>query len=115
VGEAFARKMGASALLTGESLGQVASQTLRNMNTETQAIDMPIIRPLIGFDKEEIISIAKDIGTFEISIIPASGCGAAPKRASIDARIDNILREENKIEVESLLKSALEGIERLEL
>ena len=114
-GEAFARKIGADALLTGESLGQVASQTLRNMNTETQAIDIPVVRPLIGFDKEEIIAIAKEIGTFDISIIPSVCCTITPKRPSIDARIDDVMREEEKIDVSALLEKVMDGIERVEI
>ncbi len=114
-GEAFARKMGADALLTGESLGQVASQTLRNIHTESQAIEIPVVRPLIGFDKEEIIAIARDIGTFGISIIPSVCCTITPRRPSIDAKIDEIIREEEKIDVPSLLESVLDGITEVDV
>ena len=114
-GEAFAKKMGADALLTGESLGQVASQTLRNISTESQAIDIPVIRPLIGFDKEEIIAIAKEIGTFDISIIPSVCCTITPKRPSIDAKIEDVLREEGKIDVSALLEKVMEGTVRVDV
>ena len=114
-GEAFARKMGADALLTGESLGQVASQTLRNISTETSAIDIPVVRPLIGFDKEEIIAIAKEIGTFDISIIPSVCCTITPKRPSIDAKPEDIEREEGKIPIEGLLEKVMDGVMRVEI
>ena len=112
-GEAFAGNVGAEALLTGESLGQVASQTLKNIYAESEAVDMPIIRPLIGFDKEEIVRISKDIGTYEISIIPSKGCELAPKRPSIGARLKDILKDEEKIPVDALLSASLEGLKRI--
>lgn len=115
VAEAFARKMDVKALLTGESLGQVASQTLKNIYVESQAIEMPIIRPLIGFDKEEIISIAKEIGTYEISIIPSVSCELAPRKPVINARLKDVLREEEKLPVKSLVESVVSRITELEI
>ena len=115
VTEAFARKMGADALLTGESLGQVASQTLKNIYVESQAIDIPVIRPLIGFDKEEIISIAKEIGTYEISIMPSVCCTIVPRKPAINARLKDVLREEEKLPVRSLVETALNRITELDI
>ncbi len=102
VAEEFARKNGADAIVTGESLGQVASQTLKNIYVESQSVEIPIIRPLIGFDKEEIVEISKKIGTYEISIIPSSGCKGAPKKPAINARLKDVVKEERKISVEYL-------------
>lgn len=74
IAERIASVLGASFLVTGDSLGQVSSQTLQNLATVDQAVKMPILRPLIGFDKTEIIGAAKEIGTYEISIRPHEDC-----------------------------------------
>ncbi|MDD1696673.1 MAG: tRNA 4-thiouridine(8) synthase ThiI [Methanoregula sp.] len=98
VASAFAHKIGAKGIVTGESLGQVASQTLDNLAVLTDAAGTPIYRPLIGFDKEDAIRIARGIGTFEQSISHASGCTAVPKGPSTKARLDTIREIENKLE-----------------
>ena len=72
-------QIGAKAIITGDSLGQVASQTLDNLLIISTASDLPILRPLIGLDKEEIVRIAKEIGTFEISIEPEEPCPFVPR------------------------------------
>lgn len=82
-----ARKVGAKGFVTGESMGQVASQTLANLEVLTDAATIPVYRPLIGFDKEDIIRLAREIGTFEPSITPAHGCGAVPKQPATAASI----------------------------
>ncbi|AAL81959.1 hypothetical protein PFDSM3638_09230 [Pyrococcus furiosus DSM 3638] len=79
VAESYAKKVGASAIITGDSLGQVASQTLDNLLVISTATKLPVIRPLIGLDKEEIVKIAKEIGTFEISIEEEPPCPFVPK------------------------------------
>lgn len=73
-------KLGAGAIVMGDSLGQVASQTLLNLRAENQDVRFPILRPLIGYDKLEIIDIAEKIGTFELSTLPAVGCTILPKK-----------------------------------
>jgi len=93
----FAEEVGALGIVTGESLGQVASQTLDNMTVLTDATTMPIYRPLIGLDKTEIISIARKIGTFQDSIADAGGCGAVPKMASTKANLEIVHEIENEI------------------
>ncbi|AFK23286.1 7-cyano-7-deazaguanine synthase [Pyrococcus sp. ST04] len=75
----YAKKIGAKAIITGDSLGQVASQTLDNLMVISTATDLPVIRPLIALDKEEIVKIAKEIGTFEISIEEEPPCPFVPK------------------------------------
>ncbi|AHF80605.1 7-cyano-7-deazaguanine synthase [Thermococcus paralvinellae] len=79
----IAKENGAWAIITGDSLGQVASQTLDNLVIISLATDLPILRPLIGFDKEEVVKIAKEIGTFDISIEPEEGCPFVPKHPII--------------------------------
>lgn len=74
------RKLGASAIIMGDSLGQVASQTLMNIKTTAWGLDFPVIRPLIGYDKLEIIDIAERIGTYGISTSPSAGCAIVPPR-----------------------------------
>ena len=105
--EAVAKKEHADAVVMGDSLGQVASQTLRNIRVVEEAASILILRPLIGFDKEETIKIAKKIGTFELSIAPAEGCEAVPIKPSTQARIEQILVEEQKINVDELVHYAV--------
>lgn len=110
VAERLARKNGAEALLTGESLGQVASQTLRNIKTESQAVDIPILRPCIGLDKIEIERIAKDIGTYEISILPGMCCSIVPKRPSTYSRLEVVLEEESRVDMDMLVENSLKEV-----
>lgn len=90
VAETFARSVGARGIVTGESIGQVASQTLDNLLVLNDAATMPVYRPLIGFDKEDTIRIARGIGTFSPSISPASGCRAVPRGPSTRANLEKI-------------------------
>jgi thiamine biosynthesis protein ThiI len=102
--EAIAHTEHADALVMGDSLGQVASQTLQNLRVVEQAVNIPILRPLIGYDKEDTIQIARKIGTFELSIAPAEGCSAVPREPSTQARLEQILAEEKKINVNELVR-----------
>jgi thiamine biosynthesis protein ThiI len=110
ISEKLAKSKKAETLLTGESLGQVASQTLRNIKTESQAVNIPILRPLIGLDKIEIEAIAKEIGTYEISILPGMCCTIVPKRPSTYSNLDTVLEEEAKIDIEELVETSLNGV-----
>jgi len=105
--EAIAKKQHAEAIVMGDSLGQVASQTLQNLRVIDQAVNIPILRPLIGFDKEDTIQIAKKIGTFEVSIAPADGCNAVPKKPSTRARLEHILAEEQHMNIDELVRYAV--------
>lgn len=107
-GERIAKNEGADAIIMGDSLGQVASQTLQNIRAIDDAIDIPILRPLIGLDKEDVVRIAKKIGTYEISILPSAECNAVPKKPATRAKLERILKEENKINVDKLVKKAVE-------
>ena len=113
IAETIAKKEGAQALVTGESLGQVASQTLENIRVIEEAVKMPVFRPLIGKDKEEIIQIAKKIGTYEISIIPHQDCCARflPKHPETRAKINDIKREEKKLEIKTLIRESIKNAE----
>jgi thiamine biosynthesis protein ThiI len=99
IATAFALQAGAKGIVTGESLGQVASQTLDNLVVLTDAAsEVPIHRPLIGFDKEETIRIAREIGTFTESISTASGCKAVPSGPSTKAKLETIREIEASLE-----------------
>jgi len=109
VAERMAAKHGADCIVTGESLGQVASQTLTNIFVEERATKLPIIRPLIGFDKVEIEKIAKNIGTYEISILPGLCCTIAPKKPSTYSRLETALEEETRVDLENLADDEADG------
>jgi thiamine biosynthesis protein ThiI len=111
IGEAIARKEKAKALVTGESLGQVASQTLDNMVVVQQAARLPILRPLVGMDKQEIIDQARRIGTFEISSIPDQDCCQlfVPKHPATKARFADVEEDELKFAVDELVRYGLEN------
>jgi thiamine biosynthesis protein ThiI len=109
VAERLAVKHGADCIITGESLGQVASQTLANIYVEERATRLPILRPLIGFDKVEIERIAKSIGTYDISIMPGLCCTIAPKKPSTYSKLEVALQEEYKVDVEQLADQEFGG------
>ena len=107
IGQKIAEEEKASALLSGESLGQVASQTLTNLNAEAGCISIPVIRPLLGMDKLEIEAIAKKFETFEIST-QASACCSIPDKPSTAAKRNIIEGEEKKLPIKQLVKTAFE-------
>ncbi|HYK92835.1 MAG TPA: hypothetical protein VEY07_02180 [Thermoplasmata archaeon] len=101
--ERIAEREGATFLATGEALGQVASQTLSNMRTATASVRLPIVRPLIGFDKEEIERVAKSIGTYEISTRPGVCCQAVPDRPATRSNLIQIGQQEERIDVDGMI------------
>jgi len=109
VAERLAQRHQADFIVTGESLGQVASQTLANIRVEERATRLPVLRPLIGLDKVEIERIAKEIGTYEISIRPGLCCTIAPKKPSTYSRLDSALEEETKVDIERLAEAEFTG------
>jgi thiamine biosynthesis protein ThiI len=113
VAEKLAETHGADCIVTGESLGQVASQTLTNLNVEEMATRLPILRPLIGLDKIEIERIAKDIGTYDTSIMPGLCCTIAPKKPSTYSRLGTALEEEGKVDLERLADEEASGTREL--
>ena len=111
IAEAIARKEKAKALVTGESLGQVASQTLDNIVVVQQAARLPILRPLVGMDKQEIIDQARRIGTFDISAIPDQDCCQlfVPKHPATKARFADVEDDESKFAVNELVRYGVEN------
>lgn len=99
----IANKENAKAIFTGDSLGQVASQTLQNIQVVDQAVKIPILRPLIGYDKEEIIQIAKKIETYNLSIKSLDRCKAVPAKPSTKAKLEQILEQEKKLDITNLV------------
>ena len=109
------KKEGASGIITGSSLGQVASQTAANMHAEIYQLAIPIYHPLIAFDKSEIVDIARRIGTYDISIRPAGGCAAVPEHPEVKANYDLIVIEEKKLGIETMVSDALKAVKVLKL
>jgi len=116
IAEKIARKENCQALVTGESLGQVSSQTLPNIRIIEDGIKVPILRPLIGMNKEEIINLAKKIKTFQISIKPQEDCCTlfVPKHATAKGKVEEIQKLERKLNIQKIIKEIIKkvGIER---
>ena len=113
ISEALAEKLGCMSLVTGESLGQVASQTMQAMMVTNAVCRLPVFRPVIGMDKEEIIAIARKIDTMETSILPYEDCCTVftPKHPKTRPQLAEIEKAEAKMDVEALVKEAVEGTE----
>ncbi len=114
--EKIMEKEGAEAFVTGDSIGQVASQTLDNINAVYEATNKPILAPLLGFDKEETIEIAKEIGTYEISIKPYEDCCSylLAKHPETKAEIEKVKKLEEPIPLDNLIENMLEKAEIIE-
>ena len=104
-----------SALVTGESLGQVASQTVESMTCTGDTATLPIFRPLIGFDKDEIMALAQKIGTYDTSILPYEDCCTVflPKSPAIKPALESVRRAESVLDIDALVENAVNGAERL--
>ena len=113
IAERIARETESEALITGESIGQVASQTMTALGCTDDVAGMPVFRPLIGFDKSEIIEVARKIGTLEISELPFEDCCTVftPRHPATHPKMDKILEGESKLETEELIQRALDGVE----
>jgi thiamine biosynthesis protein ThiI len=116
IAEEMAQRERAKALVTGESLGQVASQTLDNLIAIQEAACFPILRPLVGLDKEEIITLAKAIGTYPTSITPDQDCCRLfiPPHPSVGAELDEVRKAEERLDIHGLVKLGLESVEAKE-
>lgn len=112
IAERIALNEGLDALITGESLGQVASQTIQSINVTNAAVNLPILRPLIGLDKVDIVKIAKDIETFETSILPYDDCCTLflPKHPVTKPKLEDILKSEEALDVNLLIDRAIENM-----
>ena len=117
IAERVAKRKGAKCLITGESLGQVASQTMEGIASSNAVVTLPVFRPLIGFDKEEIIVRAKKIGTFDTSVLPYEDCCTVflPEFPAIKPKLSFIEEEEKKLDVEALVEEALTTLERISI
>lgn len=114
IAEKFANKKKALALVTGESIGQVASQTMQSLHTTNHVCDMPVFRPLIGFDKYEIVEVAERIGTYETSILPYEDCCTVfvAKHPVTKPKLENIEKSEKKLEeIEEMIETAIRDTE----
>ena len=113
IAERVAESRHCDALVTGESIGQVASQTIQGLTCTNASVKMPVFRPLIAMDKTEIIDIAQKIGTFETSILPEEDCCTvfSPKKPVTKPKLDRIEKSESKLDVEKLIQDAIDNIE----
>jgi len=112
-----AERTGSHAIITGESLGQVASQTMEAMHCTGEVTELPIFRPVVGMDKEEIIRFSRWIGTFETSILPYEDCCTVftPKHPRLRPTVAECRRAEERLDVEGLVRAAVDGIERVRI
>ena len=113
--EAVARRTGAKALVTGECLGQVASQTMDALTVSDEVCTLPVLRPVIGMDKEEIVRISRKIGTFETSILPYEDCCTVftPRHPKTHPHLDEVRDYEKALDIQGLMERALAGVERI--
>lgn len=111
----IAEKNGAGAIVTGENLGQVASQTMEAMASTQAVTNLPVLQPLIGMDKEEIIRLARNIGTFETSILPYEDCCTVftPRHPRTKPKISEVEEAESALDINALVDEAVAGIERI--
>lgn len=117
IAQRVAHDTGAKAIVTGENLGQVASQTMEAMASMQAVIDLPVLQPLIGMDKEEIITIARKIGTFDTSILPYEDCCTVftPKHPRTRPKLSEVERAESVLDIDALVDEAVKGLEEVEL
>ena len=117
IAERIARQNNSKALITGESVGQVASQTLGALDVTNAVVDMPILQPLIGMDKLEITDRSVAIGAYETSILPYEDCCTVftPKHPTTNPKRENIEKSEKHLDIEPLIEAALAGVEKIEV
>lgn len=115
IAQRVAQRCGAKALVTGECLGQVASQTMEAMNVTGAVVDMPILRPVVGMDKEDIVQISRKIGTFDTSILPYEDCCTVftPRHPRLRPTMEEVEWAEQSLDIESMVQAAVDGIERI--
>ncbi len=115
ISERIARANGCDALITGENLGQVASQTMLALGVTNDAVDMPVFRPLIGLDKNDIVEMAREIGTFDTSILPYEDCCTVftPKRPATKPRLEKVVKFQELLDCEALIEEAIAGVETI--
>ena len=117
IAQRIAKNDGCGALITGENLGQVASQTMEAMTVTGAVVDIPIFMPLVGMDKEEIVTISRKIGTFETAILPYEDCCTVftPKHPKTKPTLGQVLHAERNLDREALISRAMENIEKIKV
>ncbi|MBE7092569.1 MAG: tRNA 4-thiouridine(8) synthase ThiI [Clostridiales bacterium] len=117
ISERIARLRNCGALVTGESIGQVASQTMESLNCTDSAVNLPVFRPVIGMDKLEIMEIAKNIGTYETSILPFEDCCTVftPRHPSTKPKLQEVIKAEQLLDEEALIDEAMQMVERIDI
>ncbi len=115
--EKVALRVGAGALVTGECLGQVASQTMEAMAATGAVCTLPILRPVVGMDKEEIVTVARKIGTFDTSILPYEDCCTVftPRHPKTRPTVEEVAEAEQALDIDGLVEEAFQGIERIKI
>ena len=115
ISQEIAKQDGCGALITGENLGQVASQTMEAMTVTGAVVDIPVFMPLVGMDKEEIVTIARKIGTLDTSILPYEDCCTVftPKHPKTKPTLGQVLHAEQKLDRKTLIEQALSSVEKL--
>ena len=117
IAERLSYKIGAQAIVTGESLGQVASQTIESITSSNSVVTMPVLRPLIAFDKIDIIDISRKIDTYETSILPYEDCCTVflPKFPAIKPDLKRVLKAESNLDVDGLIEETMKNMEKISL
>ena len=117
IAEIMCKKLSCQAIITGESLGQVASQTIESITSSNSVVSIPVLRPLIAFDKIDIVEISRKINTYETSILPYEDCCTVflPKFPAIKPNIDKVVKAENCLDIEKLIEEAISNVEKIEL
>ena len=117
IAQEVANRCGAKALVTGECLGQVASQTMEALRCTGAVVDLPVLRPCIGMDKEEIVQVARKIGTFETSILPYEDCCTVftPRHPRLRPMPGEVEAAEQALDIDAMVKAAVDGIERVQV
>jgi len=117
IADRIARDNGCGALVTGENLGQVASQTMQAMGVTEAVASLPVLRPLIGFDKEEIVRLSRKIGTYDTSILPYEDCCTVftPRHPALKPSEEKVREAESALDVDALVEEAVMGIEYVKL
>jgi tRNA uracil 4-sulfurtransferase len=116
VAERLAEQLHTEGIVTGEAIGEQASQTLTNLRVLSAAVkEYPVHRPLLGFDKEETEALARKIGTYRFSSNKAATCGAVPYQPSTKAKLEEVLKAEEKLDIDGMVERSLESIEIVEL
>ena len=117
ISQRVAQRCGAKALVTGECLGQVASQTMEAMAVTGAVVDLPILRPVVGMDKEDIVRLSRKIGTYDTSILPYEDCCTVftPRHPRLRPTLGELEYAEQDLDIESMVQAAVDGIERIQV